>query len=91
MCYHLLINIYIGIKFQPILSIINKMRGIIILLVLIATLALHTSAVNYRKVVHQFDPEAKCLDGSPGLLYVHEGGDPHKILIFMEGGGLCGE
>lgn len=25
----------------------------------------------YQKVVHNYDPEAKCLDGSPGLLYVH--------------------
>lgn len=45
----------------------------------------------YRKVIHNYDPEAKCIDGSPGLLYVHEGGDTRNILIFMEGGGLCGE
>lgn len=49
------------------------------------------SSQNYKKVIHNYDPEAKCLDGSPGLLYVHEGGDPNKILMFMEGGGLCGE
>jgi hypothetical protein len=29
---------------------------------------------NYKKIIHNSDPEAKCLDGSPGLLYVHEGG-----------------
>ena len=45
---------------------------------------------NYKKVVHNYNPEAKCLDGTPGLLYVHEGGDSKKILIFFEGGGLCG-
>jgi O-palmitoleoyl-L-serine hydrolase len=45
----------------------------------------------YEKVIHNFDPEAKCLDGSPGLLYVHEGGDTKNFLIFFEGGGLCGE
>ena len=46
---------------------------------------------NYKKIVHNFDPEAKCLDWTPGLLYVHEGGDPKKFLIFFQGGGLCGE
>jgi hypothetical protein len=25
----------------------------------------------YEKVIHNYDPEAKCLDGTPGLLYVH--------------------
>ena len=29
----------------------------------------------YQKVIHNTDPEAKCLDGSPGFIYVHEGGD----------------
>jgi O-palmitoleoyl-L-serine hydrolase len=59
-------------------------------LLLLATLFLATSQTNYKKVVHNFDPEAKCLDGTPGLLYVHEGGDTKNILIFFEGGGLCG-
>ena len=44
----------------------------------------------YQKVIHNTDAEAKCLDGSPGLIYVHEGGDPKNILIFMLGGGFCG-
>lgn len=44
---------------------------------------LTTSSGNYKKIIHNSDPEAKCLDGSPGLLYVHEGGDPAKILIFF--------
>lgn len=43
----------------------------------------------YRKVVHNYDPEGRCLDGSPSFLYVHEGGDPTKILIFFLGGGIC--
>jgi hypothetical protein len=50
-----------------------------------------TTSPNYKKIIHNSDPEAKCLDGSPGLLYVHVGGDPSKILIFFEGGGLCGD
>lgn len=42
-----------------------------------------TTSTNYKKIIHNSDPEAKCLDGSPGLLYVHEGGDPSKIMIFF--------
>jgi O-palmitoleoyl-L-serine hydrolase len=61
------------------------------LLVILAACLLGANSQNYKKVIHNYDPQAKCLDGSPGLLYVHEGGDPKKILMFMEGGGLCGE
>jgi hypothetical protein len=28
-------------------------------------------AKDYVKIIHNIDPEAKCLDGTPGLLYVH--------------------
>ena len=28
----------------------------------------------YRKIIHNTDPEARCLDGSPAMIYVHEGG-----------------
>lgn len=28
----------------------------------------------YKKILNTIDPEAKCLDGTPGLLYTHEGG-----------------
>jgi hypothetical protein len=58
---------------------------------LLATTVLGLSADSlYRKVIHNTDPEARCLDGSPSLLYVHEGGDPKNILIFFLGGGMCG-
>ena len=51
------------------------MLGYSKLLLLIWTiLIMSTLQTNYKKVVHNYDPEAKCLDGSPGLLYVHEGG-----------------
>lgn len=45
----------------------------------------------YKKLLPNYDPEARCLDGSPSLLYVHEGRDTKNFLIFFEGGGLCGE
>jgi len=44
----------------------------ILIFILCLNLALSTA---YKKVIHNYNPEAKCLDGSPGLLYVHEGGD----------------
>lgn len=44
----------------------------------------------YRQVFHNTDPEAKCLDGSPTFLYLHEGGDLENFLIFFVGGGSCG-
>lgn len=43
----------------------------------------------YTKIIHNTDPEAKCLDGSPPAIYVHEGGDTSRILIYMLGGGAC--
>lgn len=43
----------------------------------------------YRKVIHNTDPNAKCLDGTPPALYLHEGGDTKKFLIFFVGGGYC--
>lgn len=46
---------------------------------------------NYKKVLNTIDPEAKCLDGTPGLLYTHEGGETDKFLIYFEGGGFCGD
>jgi hypothetical protein len=55
-----------------------------------ALIVLSNTQGNYKKVIHNYDPEAKCLDGSPGLLYVHEGGDIKNFLIFLNGGGLCG-
>jgi len=44
----------------------------------------------YQKIIHNVDPDAKCLDGSPAVLYLHEG-DPHNILFYFQGGGVCGD
>ena len=56
---------------------------------LLVTSALADSST-YQKVVHNTDPDAKCLDGSPGFVYLNEGGDTKNILIFFLGGGACG-
>lgn len=62
-----------------------------ILLVLMILLFSQSHAQEfYKKVVHNTDPEAKCLDGSPAFLYLHEGSEKDKFLIYMIGGGFCG-
>lgn len=43
----------------------------------------------YRKIIHNSDPRAKCLDGSSPAIYLHEGGDTTKFIIFFTGGGFC--
>lgn len=43
----------------------------------------------YKKVIHNSDENAKCLDGSSPAIYLHEGGDLNKFLIFFVGGGYC--
>ena len=45
----------------------------------------------YRKIIHNTDPGAVCLDGSPAMIYVHEGGLKDHIMLFFLGGGICGE
>ena len=52
-------------------------------------IAAASCALTYNKVVLD-DPQAKCLDGSPGAYYIWQG-NPEKVLIFMEGGGWCGD
>ncbi len=42
-------------------------------LIVILTLSKDDSNL-YKKILNTIDPEAKCLDGTPGLLYTHEGG-----------------
>lgn len=52
-------------------------------------LALAAASLTYDKVVLD-DPSAKCLDGSQGAFYIWKG-DPAKVLLFIEGGGWCGD
>jgi hypothetical protein len=44
----------------------------------------------YQKIAHQTDPDAKCLDGSPAALYLHEGSSTN-ILFYFQGGAMCGD
>jgi hypothetical protein len=43
----------------------------------------------YLKIKNTLDPAAVCLDGSPPFLYIHEGFEPSKFLIYFMGGGIC--
>jgi len=44
------------------------MKAVFLAVVLMAACVF---GANYTKVVHNIDPEARCLDGSPAFLYVH--------------------
>jgi hypothetical protein len=43
-----------------------------------------------QKVVLK-DPQAVCLDGSPGVYYIARGQYPKTIVLYFEGGGWCGD
>jgi len=58
-------------------------------LTLIVCIHSATAPLFYHKVIHNTDPEARCLDGSPAMIYVHEGGLSDHIMLFFLGGGIC--
>ena len=62
------------------------MKHIILVLLL---LVLASSAELYRKLIHNTSASARCLDGTSPALYIHDGGDQRKIMIFFVGGGYC--
>lgn len=59
------------------------------LIILFLIVKIVSNSEPYRKVIHMDITDAKCLDGSPAALYLHEA-DPKKILFYMQGGGVCG-
>ena len=59
----------------------------ILLSFIILTLSIATK--DYTKVIHNTDPEAKCLDGSSPMIYLHEGGDTKRFVFHLIGGGAC--
>lgn len=67
-----------------------KVIQILILCIVLSTLA---EAQLYKLIKHPHDRGAYCLDGSPVVMYLHEGkGDnKNKFFIHFCGGGLCGE
>ena len=61
------------------------MKGLLLLFIIYLV---HSSLVYQR--VNITDQNAKCLDGSQSVYYFSQG-DPNKVLIFIEGGGWCGD
>lgn len=57
--------------------------------VLLALLMVTASADMYKKIATNADPDAKCLDGSSPIIYLHEGGDTKNIMFYFIGGGAC--
>ena len=55
---------------------------------LLAISLIFAAELPYKKVIHNSDPEAKCLDGSSPAIYVHEG-DKSKFVLFFMGGAYC--
>jgi len=62
-----------------------------ITLLLVAILLAESSAAEqpFKKVIHNIDPNAKCIDGSPPAIYIHQGSEPSNFIIFFNGGGFC--
>lgn len=59
------------------------------ILALACLLAAAHTAETYRKIIHETEADARCLDGSAPIIYVHEGSDKSRFVIFFIGGGLC--
>ena len=43
----------------------------------------------FKKIIHNTDPKAKCLDGTSPAIYIHSGSESNKFIIFLNGGGFC--
>ena len=43
----------------------------------------------FKKIIHNTDPKAKCVDGSSPAIYLHQGNEPNNFIIFFVGGGAC--
>jgi hypothetical protein len=50
----------------------NKLSKLTILILILSLLG-STNGQKYKKIVHTTDPDARCLDGSPPALYIHQG------------------
>lgn len=46
-----------------------SIQNLNILIILIALIGLSESTEPYKKIIHNIDESAKCLDGSPAALY----------------------
>lgn len=58
-------------------------------LLILGFIALVVQAGFYKKHVYDVSTGARCLDGSPGYVLVHEGAEKDNILLYFLGGGFC--
>ena len=65
------------------------MRNLAFLILLVFSATVFCAEEPYKLVIHNTDPNAKCLDGTSPALYLHEGGDNKRFLVFFVGGGFC--
>ena len=63
--------------------------GTIVIVLLCLVGSLKAEEQPFKKVIHNTDPNAKCIDGSPPAIYIPSGSEPDKFVIFMYGGGFC--
>ena len=88
LCHSIKAYIYCGIIFN--LNKINYIMKKFTLFFVLGVLALSAVAPgDFIKIIHNTDPEAKCLDGSSPMIYLHEGGDTKNIIFHLIGGGAC--
>ena len=64
------------------------MRHSYLILLVLTCLVPSNSRLAFKKVTHQTDPRAKCLDGSSPALLISEG-DPNFIQVHLMQGGNC--
>lgn len=70
---------------------LRKILVLILTLLIGLTICANDSNI-YNLVLHSKARGARCLDGSPTGMYIHEGtgANKDKYLIFFRGGGFCG-
>lgn len=59
-------------------------------IILLFTLALITHTQHFKKITNNRDPEARCLDGSTPIYYIHQGLTKSNFIIWFYGGGFFG-
>jgi hypothetical protein len=90
--YKTTLNIYLLTNLLHFINISNKNLGGIMKKIFIFLLSItfaFSQAALFHKVLLK-NPDALCLDGSPGAYYISKGTSPEKIIVYFEGGGWCG-
>jgi len=59
------------------------MKNYILVLAIFTLVVVLGAEEPYKLVIHNTDPDAKCLDGTSPSLYYHEGGDLTRFLVFF--------